>query len=107
MEDKGIYNITTCTDAYFETNDVIAFNKRYFTKEQAVHKFKEMFPNAKIIKEYESYVRFLWWTYYSGYEYIEVDTRCGFRLVDKGGKGSSNCWIIERELCREYDGILI
>lgn len=87
---KGICSID-CDFAYSN----LCFNKKYFkAQEDAVKKFKEIFPDAVIESIESGFVRFLWWTYYEGYEYREAFVTCGYKKVDKKSKGTMDCWII-------------
>lgn len=96
IEHKGVYPLDTFT--WFV--DCYAFRKKdYPTKEDAIKKFNEITNNADIYGEIkEKYVRFLWWTYTSGYEYREQDIRCGYRTVKEKGKGAMDCWVIEQDM---------
>lgn len=92
---NGVYPIN-CFSWFLDT---YAFNKKvYKTKEDAIKKFNEITNYADIQSISESLVRFLWWTYTSGYEYVEKDIACGYRTTNKGGKGAMDCWIIEENL---------
>lgn len=90
VEHKYVYGI----DSDFALTTVAFSKKRFKTKEDAVNKFKEMLPTAEIDSVRESYVRFLWWTQYEGYEYRYGYPACGFKEVKQGGKGAMDCWII-------------
>lgn len=93
-EVKGVYVVNSFS--WFV--DTYAFRKKDFpTKEDAIKKFKEITNNADIDGEVkESYVRFLWWTFTSGYEYREQELACGFRTVKDKGRGAMDCWIIQQ-----------
>ena len=95
-EYKGVYVV----DDFSWFADTFAFRKKdYPTKESAIKTFKEITGNGDIYGEVkESYVRFLWWTYTSGYEYREQDIRCGYRTVKEKGRGSMDCWIINQDM---------
>ena len=96
IEYKGVYVV----DCFGWFVDCYAFRKKdYPTKEIAIQKFKEITNNADIYGEIkESYVRFLWWTYTSGYEYREQDIMCGYRTVKDKGRGAVDCWVISQDL---------
>ena len=93
---EGVYIIDTGTII----PDLWAFNKKLFpTKEDALNKFSELNDNAEYDDITEQFVRFGWWTEdHSHYEYPGEDIRkvCGYRITDKGGKGSMACWIIHQ-----------
>ena len=104
-EEKGVYVV----DNFSWFADCFAFRKKDFpTKASAIRKFLEITNNGDMDGEVkESYVRFLWWTYTSGYEYREQELKCGYRTVKEKGRGAMDCWIINQnmhwERCFEDD----
>ena len=76
--------------------DRYCFSKKYFTKEQAIEKFKEINPKRELGEIRETFIRFLWITYIiEDYEDGSYPESVGdFFEVKKGGKGAIDCWCI-------------